>query len=248
MATLIYDGSFDGLLTALYEIFVEGEEGEELTAGKDYQPDLFSAMRTIATHAGRAAAMADTIRKKISPKALRHAYYACSTEKKDAGTMIYRYLKKGFALGKAVDSHLLDPDVAPVHALSKKVGRELHRLLGLTRFRLLEGGVLYAPLEPDYDILALLAPHFSLRLPRENWIIHDVKRGKAALYNKKRWVVTDLNRQGRLPLAREEEEMQSLWKNYFVKIAIEERKNPRLQAGNMPKKYWKYLIEKEGRF
>jgi probable DNA metabolism protein len=142
-----------------------------------------------------------------------------------------------------VDFHLLDPDVAAALAISKKVGRELHRLLGLTRFRLLDRGILYAPLEPDNDLIALLAPHFAIRLPREDWLIHDVKRKKAALYNKKQWVITDLHLKESLPLAQEETELQDLWKTYFARIAIEERRNPRLQAGNMPKKYWKYLVE-----
>ena len=248
MAVLICDGSFDGLMTALHRVFVEGGEGEEIAVSGAYQPDLFSASWHIPTREETSLAMMEAVRRKISPKALQHIYRAWCSGKKDAGTVILRYLKQGFALGKAVDFHHLDPDVAALHSLSKKVGRELHRLLGLTRFRLLESGILYAPLEPEYDILALLAPHFALRLPRENWIIHDIKRGQAALYNQKRWVITDLEREGRLPLSREEEELQDLWKNYFARIAIEERKNPRLQAGNMPKKYWKYLVEKEGKF
>ncbi len=245
MTVLIYDGTFDGLMTVLYQVFIGGKEVEDIVTERYYQPGLFSFGHLLSTHTGQAAAMIETIRKKISHKALRHTFYVCSTDKRDAGNMICRYLKKGFSLGRELDFHLLDPDVMAVHALSKKVGRELHRLLGLTRFRLLDRGILYAPLEPDNDIIVLLAPHFAIRLPEENWIIHDVKRKKAALYNRKHWVITDLHLKGSLPLAEEERELQELWKNYFKRIAIEERKNPRLQTGNMPKKYWKYLVEKE---
>ena len=248
MTIFIHDGSFEGLMTALYRVFLEGEEGEEMVSARDFQPGLFTPWRQVETRGSQAAAMIDAIRGRISPKALRHAYYAFSTGKREAGTLIYLYLKKGFALEASVDARLLDPDVAAVHNLSKKVGRELHRLLGLTRFRLLAGGILYAPLEPDYEILALLAPHFVLRLPRENWIIHDVKRSRAALYNRREWVLTDLRRKGKLPLDQEERELQELWRNYFSHIAIAERKNPKLQAGHMPKKYWKYLVEKETGF
>jgi probable DNA metabolism protein len=245
MATLIYDGTFDGLMTVLHEVFSGGERGEDIVAGKDYQPNLFSPSRRIEADSEKAGLFIESIRKKISSRALRHTYYVCSSERKEAGAIIYHYLKKGFALGKEVDFHLLDPDVAAAHAVSKKVGRELHRLLGLTRFRLLDRGILYAPLEPDNDLIALLAPHFAIRLPRENWLIHDVGRKKAALYNKKQWVITAFYLKESLPLAEEEKELQDLWKTYFAKIAIEERRNPRLQAGNMPKKYWKYLVEKE---
>jgi probable DNA metabolism protein len=46
------------------------------------------------------------------------------------------------------------------------------------------------------------------------------------------------------PFEQEEEFYQTLWKQYFKSIAIEGRINPRLQMQHMPKKYWKYLIEK----
>ena len=36
---------------------------------------------------------------------------------------------------------------------------------------------------------------------------------------------------------------QELWKMFFKKISIKERKNPRCQMQFMPKKYWKDLIE-----
>lgn len=245
MATLVYDGTFDGLMTVLHEVFNGEKALDDIVADKDYQSSLFSPTWRIEADSEKAGDFIESIRKKISSRALRHTYYVCCSERKGAGTIIYRYLKKGFALGKEVDFHLLDPDVAAAHAVSKKVGRELHRLLGLTRFRLLEREILYAPLEPDNDLIALLAPHFAIRLPRENWLIHDVGRKKAALYNKKQWILTDFCLKESLPLAEEEKELQELWKTYFAKIAIEERRNPRLQSSNMPKKYWKYLVEKE---
>ena len=46
-------------------------------------------------------------------------------------------------------------------------------------------------------------------------------------------------------LDQEEKQFQELWKDYFKNIAIEERKNPRLQKQFMQKRYWKYLTEKE---
>jgi len=245
MQTLIYDGTFDGLMTVLYEVFKKGLPVGDIVADRHFQPSLFAPSLRIETDTKKAGRFIESLRKNISPKALRHAYYVCASEKKEAGNITYRYLQKGFALGQKVDFHLLDPHVAAAHAISKKVGRELHRLLGLTRFRLLDRGILYAPLEPDNDIIVLLAPHFALRLPRENWVIHDVGRKKAALYNKEQWIIMDFHVHGSLPLAQEEKELQELWKTYFTKIAIEERKNPRLQSSNMPKKYWKYLVEKE---
>jgi probable DNA metabolism protein len=78
----------------------------------------------------------------------------------------------------------------------------------------------------------------------QNWIIHDLKRGIGAMYNKQRWVITkieDIN----LPAFGEKELVfQELWKQYFKNISITNRLNPNLQKKIMPIRYWKHLIEK----
>jgi probable DNA metabolism protein len=38
---------------------------------------------------------------------------------------------------------------------------------------------------------------------------------------------------------------QTLWKSYFENISIKERKNLRLQRQHMPRRFWKYLTEKQ---
>ncbi|HHX77759.1 MAG TPA: DNA metabolism protein [Firmicutes bacterium] len=245
MERIIYDGTFEGLLTVLKELFSNrGEEGEILAA-RNRRPVLFYVDRQVETDFLQAELMLKEIKDRISPAALRHVFYAYLSEEKEAGNLIYRYLKKGFALGRQVDFNVADADVAAVHALSMRVGREKHRLMGLARFRLLKGDIYYAPLEPDGDVLVLLAPHFRKRMPEENWIIHDLKREKAVLYNKKEWLISALKAGVRPEKAAEEKKFQLLWKKYFGSIAVKERKNLRLQASFMPKKYWRYLVEME---
>ncbi len=39
---------------------------------------------------------------------------------------------------------------------------------------------------------------------------------------------------------------QKLWRSYFKHINIEERKNLKLQRQFMPKRFWRYLPEKQG--
>ncbi len=245
MERIIYDETFEGLLTVLKELFEgKGEEGDILAA-KNCRPVLFYVDRQVETDFLKAELMLKEIKDQISPAALRHVFYTYLSEKKEAGNLIYRYLKKGFRQGRRIDFNVADADVAAVHALSLRVGREKHRLLGLARFRLLKGDIYYAPLEPDHDVVVLLAPHFQRRMPGENWIIHDLKREKAALYNKKEWLITALRAGMKPEKAAEEKKFQLLWKKYFSAIAVKERKNPRLQASFMPKKYWRYLVEME---
>ena len=39
--------------------------------------------------------------------------------------------------------------------------------------------------------------------------------------------------------------IQDLWKTYFKAICIKERLNPKKQAGDMPRRYWRYMTEKQ---
>lgn len=37
---------------------------------------------------------------------------------------------------------------------------------------------------------------------------------------------------------------QELWRTYFRTICIKERMNPKKQLSDMPRRYWKYMTEK----
>ena len=38
--------------------------------------------------------------------------------------------------------------------------------------------------------------------------------------------------------------LQDLWRTYFKAICIKERMNPKKQLSDMPRRYWKYMTEK----
>lgn len=47
-------------------------------------------------------------------------------------------------------------------------------------------------------------------------------------------------------LSSDDELFQQLWRTYFKAICIRERINPRKQLSDMPRRYWKYMTEKNG--
>ncbi|MCX7711678.1 MAG: TIGR03915 family putative DNA repair protein [Clostridia bacterium] len=241
----LYDGSFEGLLTAIFEAYYRKENPEKILRNKALQQTLFEEYIHIPTDEIKADKVYDSIRSKISHQALQHAYYTYLSDFEDAGTWIYRYLQLGWKMGHKVDYHLADDRVLTVHNTSRKVFGESHLLLGLVRFKKLSSDLFYAPIEPAHNIVSLIAPHFSSRLADQNWIIHDVKRNMAALYNKVEWVITELDANPNLTVDEEEQAYQGLWKQYFESIAIRSRVNPDLQKRHMPRRYWKYLTEKQ---
>ena len=171
-------------------------------------------------------------------------FYAYLSELPRHGITILKYLQLGFKFGPQVDLNLSNDIILKMDNINYKVGMEKHRMLGLIRFKQLENGILYSSIEPDYNIVGLLAPHFASRMMNENWAIHDVKRGIGVLYNKKEWVIKDIEVTDSLIIKEDEEDYQELWKAYFKSIAIQSRINPKLQKRNMPMRYWKHLVEK----
>ena len=244
MLYYLYDGSFEGLLTAVYEAYYRGDRLQGIVCRQNLQYNLLDEYIMIDTDEVKSDKVYRSIYEKISWEALQHVYHVFLAEAPDAGTLIYNYLRLGWKMGNKVDLHLSDDRVLGIHTISQRVEYERHKLMGFVRFRQVEGGIFYAPVEPDNNIVELLAPHFAERLADQNWIIHDVKRELAALYNKKDWVIADFN-VGELPaITQEESEYQNLWKEFFNTLAIPSRINPKLQKQLMPRRYWKHLTEK----
>jgi probable DNA metabolism protein len=243
MLVYIYDGSFPGLLTAIYESYYRREKPEEILAQDQWQHTLFAQEVVIKTDEKKADKVYQAIKDKISGFAARNAYCVFLAEVPGAEMLIYNYLSRGWKLGAKLDFHLADEAVLQVHTVAKKVRQEAHRMLGLVRFRLLKHELYYAQIEPDHNILQMISPHFARRMADQNWMIHDVKRGLAAVYNQVEWVLTPLERPKSISLDETGLFYESLWQKYFSSIAIKSRKNLRLQRSFLPKRYWKHLVE-----
>ncbi len=241
MVDYLYDGSFEGLLTCVYLHYYE-EPASGVFLESQYQSDLLRPYKCVVTSLTCSDKVYFAIRKKISPLALQNTYYLYLSNHIHKEMLVLEYLKKGFKIGISIDDQHADPLIHDIHILSKKVLAESHRFLGLIRFT--DTGVfLYSAIQPDHNILILLGDHFSDRLKNEKFIIHDQRRSKALISSDGIWYITDFDSKTDFPLQKKEEYYRSLWKNYYNHIGIGERKNPKLQAQYMPRRYWKNLTE-----
>ena len=244
MICYIFDGSFEGFLTAIYDAYYNNHKPEEIIPEWQFQPTLLTEPIYIQTDNEKNLKVYNAIKNKISKDALKKVYYAYLSELEGSCTLAYNYIKLGFKLGNKIDLHLHNDVVLNMQNITNKVSFECHRMLGFVRFKCIND-LYYASIEPDHNILGLIASHFSSRLPNENWIIHDLKRNLAVFYNKNEWVVTefDNNRAQEFFINEDVELYESLWKEFFKTIAIADRTNPKLQKRFMPVRYWKHLTE-----
>ncbi len=244
MLNYIYDGSFEGLLTSIYEAYYRHENPDRIIPDKLPQLNMLDVNVEIPTHAEKASKVYNSILDKISSDALDNVYYAYLSEEAESGKNIYEYLKLGWKIGAKVDMFLSEDRVLRLHKTAQRVGIERHRMLGLLRFGECRDGIYYSQIEPDNNILQLLAPHFANRMADQNWIIHDIRRGIAAIYNMKNWIITELELNSLPDMSSREDFYQSLWRQYFSSISIDSRRNLKLQLQHMPRRYWPHLTEK----
>lgn len=243
MLYYIYDGTFDGLLTSVYDAYYEKDSPEQIVTLNNFTDNFLIRRRYIETDKAKSEKVHDAIIKKISKDALSNIMCAFLSEHENAGIYILEYLRFGFKVGKIVDSYLSDDRVYNIHRLVTKIYREKHLLLGIIRFRLLQNNIYYAPIDTQYNTACLLGEHFADRMADQIFVIHDVKRNYGVFYDKTKWFISDIEISGSLDFHEKELFYQELWKQYFESVTIKDRINPKLQSSFMPKRYWKYLIE-----
>ena len=242
MFRYIYDGSFDGFLSAIYACYYI-KTPDNIESENDYDIDMLYEDKLIETDIIKSNKVSFAISNKISNDCLIHVYQAFLSEGVGIEFKLFKYIQLGFRIGKKINDFLTDEIVNEVEKCSRKVGIEAHRFLGLVRFQEFKGGILYAAIQPTHNILELIGNHFKARLSNEKWIIHDVSRRIGIVYENNEWILQDIKFEKLESHEREELFYQNLWKIFHKSVAIKERTNEKLQMQHMPKKYWNNLIE-----
>ncbi|MEF2967023.1 TIGR03915 family putative DNA repair protein [Paenibacillus sp. M1] len=245
-AAYSYDGSFDGLLTCVFESYERKEELVAISSDGDPQYTLFGT-RTVETSAEKAARVYKAIGATISPSAqelVRLGFLTCAPQKE---LLIYRFLRLGFKRGGAVMNMLTDDTVHRLRKAVQQLNSESRTLMGFLRFSVY-GDVLVAEIEPKNHVLPTLAPHFCDRYRNESFMIYDRTHGQALMYrpdatHEQKVSIVDVEELILPETGEQEQAYRRLWKQFYHTAAIRERINPRARMSHMPKRYWAHLTE-----
>lgn len=253
MVQCIYDGSFAGFLTAVFEVYEKKLSQVSIVKEKKLESLVFSGNAEIITDEQKAERVWRGLQKKVSAEALQNIYWCFLSEIKGMEDTLLEWMRYAFSSPENIEGNFGDPHVLAVSQMVKKVGREKHRFEAFVRFELVSPDLYYAPIDPDFNILPLIVPHFRRRYPAMNWIIYDTTRKYGMHYNKESEQVSEIVidfkedasiGSGETVFDPEEQKYQALWKNYFKSVNIPARKNTKLHLRHVPKRYWKYLVEK----
>ena len=193
----------------------------------------------------------------------------------DKGDAVYRTMVIGLSMkcGEEVLTNLANPYVARIFELTRRVGNEYLHWIGFLRFHELRNGVMFARIAPENNLLAMMAPHFADRLPLENFMIYDERRGLFIIHGvgnldnprnsgnpgnpgnsgntvpvENTWAIVQgekPNEEAITDYSDREEYYQELFTSFCKTIAIESRVHTSLQTQMLPLKIRKYMVEFE---
>lgn len=241
--TYIYDGSFEGLLTMVFNSYVTNTFPIKIYSKKNYQNNILDKVEYIETDYTKSERIYKGIIKNISYYTLYNSYNAFLSNKSQKELTILKYLCNAFKIGPKIDTMLSINYVFDTIAMRKNALGECHKLKGLVRFSEIGNNLYYTPIHPDNNIIEPLGQHFIRRLPTQNFIIHDKNLDTIFIYNTKTYQIIQNIDMPVFQLSDMELEYRDLWKKFFHTIAIKERTNSRLQMQYMSKKYWQDLTE-----
>ncbi len=246
---LVYDGSFDGFLCAVFMVYEQKMNAPSIQKQQDFHQQLFATTETVITETHKAQRVWEGIRSKTSRAELRTLFRSFLSEIKGIENTLLYYIQTVLRPKHTITgidySHT---HTLRMHQIAKMVSREKHRMEAFVRFQRTKDGIYAATITPDFNVLPLIIGHFKDRYADQKWMIYDLKRDYGIYYDLdtvSTITIPDFTQIMPSSYATQETDFQKLWSTYYQHVNISERKNKRLHMQHIPKRYWKYLTEKK---
>lgn len=252
MTQVIYDGTYEGWVTAVFEIYEYKLQDIVFAKNVAATDLLFSTNHIVITDEVKVKRVLIGLEKRLSKNGFQDLYNAFLSEIKGIEEIMFRYVEYVLSSLKNVESDFSNNAVLDIRKAVRLTGKVAHRMEAFVRFKLTKDQLYYAIVEPDCDVLPIIENHFKNRYADQRWLIYDAKRKYGVYYDLENISTVELQFNSEANSSKflaeiedsEEEFFQNLWRNYFKSVNIESRKNTKLHLQHMPKRYWKNLTEK----
>lgn len=253
MKTILrYDGTFEGFLSSVFYVYEHKLEIVSIEKDEKYEPTFFDNSVVILSEEKIAKRVWRGLSKKVSAQGKTKLYKGFLSEIPNIENTLLYFIRRALSSTVNIENDFTDSEILHLEKTVKKVNREKHRMDAFVRFRLTQDGIYFASVEPDFDVLPLNASHFKNRYTDQRWLIYDLKRQYGIYYDLDKIetvnleISSEMNYQDKASsyFTIEELQFQELWSNYFKSSNIASRKNMKLHIKHIPKRYWKYLSEK----
>lgn len=257
MIVFRYDNSFEGLLSAVFDVFLLKKSPQLILAQEDILPLFTTEEYHVQTTEEKYNRVSLAMKKRLSSIVLTQLTYVWYSELPERANIIFNYLIKVFKAKQDITGNFADPDILAIKKLAKKVLHERHYLMMFVRFNVIDNQgdkVYFATVNPRYNVLPLAIDFFQDRFADQKWAIFDSTRQYGYFYDLVQTELVTLNEydnplinsDGTLNdnyLSSSEKQFQKMWYRYCQAITIKERINPKLQRQFMPTRFWQHLPE-----
>ena len=260
MLVYTFDRTLDGVLSAVFDAYSLHQKPDALIGKGEPLPLFCEAVHEVVTSEDRAQRVWAGLEKRVSKEAMKLLTVSYLSELHELDTPLFQYIYKVFCQPegtRSIEQNFSDPDVLTVTNIFRKVMHERLRMMQFVRFQKTKDGTYLGVVSPDHNVLPLVVAHFKDRFGDQPWLLYDAKRRYGFYYDQQEVTRITFQHDDALPfdldngklndevLSEDDKLFQELWRTYFKAICIKERMNPKKQLNDMPRRYWKYMTEKQ---
>lgn len=247
---VIYDGTFEGLLSVVFAAYEYKVEPSAILEPSEQKGLFAHELWQIEGEEAKAKRVLGAIQQKFGMQECKRLYRVFLTEDKRRAIILFRYIKRLIDEKRDYRKAYHLDEVIYVKEQVKKMRREVHRMHAFVRFQQSKDDLYFSVIEPDFDVIPFIGSHFKKRYSSQRWLIFDKRRSYGVAFDLKTmtyfsWTDKVFDKSLENILAEGEKDYEAWWRTYFSATNIKERKNMKLHLRHVPKRYWKYLTEKQ---
>lgn len=251
---LLCEDDLESIYSAIFEAFtlkLDPKKTHICLEGRESM-EFFTEYIYVDRDEKKAEKVAKALLRRFGYHVYEHLTYILCHSSDKRVDVFYHVIELGLNLKypETVFNHLANPWVMEGFEMKRKAAKEIMHLLGFLRFDELDNGILFARFHPKTDCILFLARHFADRLPSENFIIYDEKREKCIIhpYRGEWYLRTKVKNEDFSGLNESDAQrwFEMLYKEFCSTIAIQERKNEKLQQNMLPLHFRDCMVEFSG--
>ena len=144
MKLLVYDGTFAGFLTAVFEVYEYKFDVAKIVKQSVYNASVFVQDHVVTTDNTKANRVWKGVLKYATHGAAESLYHSWLSEIVNIEKYLLQYIKYLFAKKSPVNTDYSNAAVLKIAQVTKQVHRERHRMEAFVRFQLTKDELYYA--------------------------------------------------------------------------------------------------------
>ncbi|MDR1102960.1 MAG: TIGR03915 family putative DNA repair protein, partial [Tannerella sp.] len=163
MTVFLYDKTFDGLLSAVFDAYSLKLFPDKLLQAGNVIPLFTGTPHTVATEEEHAGRVWQALRQKVRENVCNMLIHVWLSELEGSDDLLFRYICKTFAATRKIETNFGDADILKVEQIARKVSHEAQYIRQFVRFQKAADNIFFAPVKPVYNALPLAISHFTDR-------------------------------------------------------------------------------------